>query len=105
MSAFLERNDIRKKQLAHARNSWVREVGDRIQLSRDWQAHRAWDSGHITHLGRGILGVSVPCQLTTIQMDDGSVYAEETTQTSSGGAVDFIPIVPHEDYFKTKDSA
>ena len=97
---FIKRNEIRKRQFEFASKDWTRQVGDRVQLSRDHGNNFAWDSGKITQLEQGVIGASMPVERTTVQMDNGIVYTEEQLQTNAGGWVDRIPIVPHEDYFK-----
>ena len=105
MNGFIKRNEVRKRQIEFARTSWVRQVGDRIQLSADYQQHVAWSSGTIIKLYPGRLGVSLPAVRTIFKMDDGTEYVEVQEMGSSGGWIAFAPLVPHEDYFKDEPAA
>lgn len=98
---FIERNNVRKRQFTFARDNWTRQVTDRVQLSSDFERHKAWDSATIIALRGGTLGISMPMTLTTIQMEDGTIYEEQQAAGSAGGYPSpSLPLVPHEDYFR-----
>lgn len=100
-SAFFERNAIRKRQLAYARENWVRQIGDRVQLYQRYGDLEPWLSGKIINLKQGTppgtVGLSYTVELTTIEFEGGIILTD--------GEVDgvYLPIVPHEDYFKGGD--
>lgn len=104
MNEFMRRNALRKRQLEYANTSWVRQVGDRVQLTRDYGGHGAWECGVIVAITQELwtIGLSgVECPTVTFQMENGDRLKDDNQRYGCGLAA---PIVPHESYFAEEDA-
>lgn len=100
MNDFSKRNELRNRQIEYAKSRWVKQVGDRVQLTEDYGDHSAWESGVIVSIKRelwraGMTGMELPT--VTIEMASGGTLKDDNDRSPYGRG---LPLVPHEDYFK-----
>lgn len=107
MNEFLKRNAIRNQQFEYAKSKWVKTVGDRVQVSADCAAGRAWEAGTIIGLRDvGLFGEStISEQLVDVEMDNGTIYNPQLEGSGTLIHATNLPLVPHEDYFKDEPAA